>query len=404
MLNKRFLKPEISIHKIGRTRFRMGIVFGLLISFLLSIAINYSRESLRIITFTGDLFILPEIDFKLYDFFFASISSAIGMGVTLFYWLRNRRLKIKKSYFKTLAISNIWLTIFVILMVITRFGTLIFTVLYGYKGYDKHFDFIKYFWPILILLPVLIFYSHWNVARLIFRVKKWPVISAYSCIFFSFILYNSTSLDKNHLNKFVYRQNPNRFEFIDNELLKAEKNNIHIGIETKEILSKYYAERTTQLVHKAKKAFSKKEKVAADTLIIEKIFIHNRNITTPFYGSRFPRSDKYWPYAYPEDIFAQIKMNEINSYETKILFEILQEQSKIILAPNLSDLHYMEDENKELEQLAWDKFRLMRNTQFIEKRLINVIHKILNDNKYSDYHHLFPSDLPPPIIELNEIN
>ena len=60
MLTKGFLKPEISIDKLGKRQFWIGTIIGILIAFVLSYFFNYSRESLRMITFMADPYILTE--------------------------------------------------------------------------------------------------------------------------------------------------------------------------------------------------------------------------------------------------------------------------------------------------------------------------------------------------------
>lgn len=98
MLTKGFLKPQLSIEKLGKRRFRSGVILGVLFAFVLSYLLNYSRESLRMITFMGDPFILTEKEFRLYDLFFAAFSTSLGFGVTIIWWLRGRNKNIRKSF------------------------------------------------------------------------------------------------------------------------------------------------------------------------------------------------------------------------------------------------------------------------------------------------------------------
>lgn len=65
MLKKGFLKPEISINRLGKKQFWTGTIIGILFAFVLSYFFNYSRESLRMITFMADPYILTEKEFRL---------------------------------------------------------------------------------------------------------------------------------------------------------------------------------------------------------------------------------------------------------------------------------------------------------------------------------------------------
>lgn len=90
MLNKGFLKPDISIENIGKTKFWIGIIVGIWLAITLSYFINYSREALRFVTGFADTYIIPEKEFRIYDLFCALFSTSIGFGFTIIYWLRGR--------------------------------------------------------------------------------------------------------------------------------------------------------------------------------------------------------------------------------------------------------------------------------------------------------------------------
>lgn len=69
MLQPNFLKPSLSIKKLTKKHFWIGILFGCLVAFLISYATNYGRELLRSITFLDnrDPFILSDAQFFIYD-------------------------------------------------------------------------------------------------------------------------------------------------------------------------------------------------------------------------------------------------------------------------------------------------------------------------------------------------
>ena len=169
MLTKGFLKPELSIGNLGKRQFWTGIVMGVACAFVLSYFFNYSRESMRMMTYTRDLFVLPEKEFRLYDLFFATFATSLGFGFTIIYWLFGRNRHIKKHYLQMFTVSNAWLITMVALMLVARFGSILPLILYSIIGYDGHLDLLHNFRLLLVLIPVYVFLAQWNAIRMIFR-------------------------------------------------------------------------------------------------------------------------------------------------------------------------------------------------------------------------------------------
>lgn len=385
MLIKGFLKPELSINKLGKRQFWTGTIIGILIAFILSYFFNYARESLRMITFMGDPHILSEKDFRLYDLFFASFATSLGFGFTIIYWLRGKNNNIKKNYLKSLSISNAWLIILVTLMLVTRFGSILPIIVFGIDGYDGHLDLLNDFWLMYVLIPIYLFFAHWNSIRMIFRTRYWVLLSIAVYIVTTFYLYKTTYVNKNILNNCYYSQNQQRFNYIDNEFDKAKKLGIHFSDTTKQILKKKHAERTTNLVLDLKHAFESNRSVSLDSLILEKIVIHNMNT----HGLHFwdEQKDKNWSYALPENIYKQILKHNINSKKTEILFEILSEQISLFTATQIKSNKRDEYSHYEKEKSKFRRF-LMYNTETIQSRLIQVVNKLKSDKRYKKYHAL----------------
>lgn len=145
MLTKGFLKPPLSIDTLGKRNFVTGVSIGILSAIVLSLFFNYSRESLRVITILRDLYILPENESRWYDLFFASLSTSLGFGLSIIYWLIGKNKHIKKRYVKNFAISNSLLINIVVLLAVTRFGSILPLVLYGSYGYDGQLDLLHDF-------------------------------------------------------------------------------------------------------------------------------------------------------------------------------------------------------------------------------------------------------------------
>jgi len=389
MLKKGFIKPKISIDKLGKRQFWTGIIIGIIFSFVLSYFFNYSREALRSITFMGDLFILPERDFRNYDLFFAAFSTSLGFGFTIIYWLRGRNKNIKKRYLKTYTIANAWFITFVALMIVARFGSVLPISAYYIHGYDNHLDILHEIRFMLVLIPIYVFFAQWNAIKLIFRTGNWILISMVFYCITTFYLFKTTYADRDILNQNYYSQNKERFNYINKEFEKARKQDIFFSDSLNQILQKRYAERTTNLVLALKNAFNSNKTVSLDTLILEKIVIHNLNDHGLYFYGRFDDRDKNWPYVLPEQVYSQIKKHDINSIETRVLFEILNEQASIFASPEIEwgkwdNYTYYEREKSNFKR------NLFYSTETIQSRLIQVLNLLKSENEYKKYHYLLP--------------
>jgi len=387
MLTKGFLKPGISIDKLGKRQFWTGTVIGILIAFVLSYFFNYSRESLRMITFMVDPYILTEKEFRLYDLFFASFATSLGFGFTIIYWLRGRNKNIRKRYLKTFTISNAWLITFVALMLVARFGSILPLIVYSFHGYDGHLDLLNDFWQMFVLIPIYVFIAHWNTIRMIFRTRYWVLLSIVFYILTTFYLYKTTYVDRDILNQSYYSQNKQRFDYIDAEFDKAKKLGVFFSDSTKQTLRKKYAVRTTDLVLSLKNAFQSENIVPLDTLILEKIVIHNMNRHVLYFYGRHQDRDKNWPYTLPEKIYKQILKHDVDSKETELLFEILSEQVSLFTAPQINWDEWEKYTVYEREK-SYFRRNLMYSTETIQSRLIQVVDKLKSDKRYENYHHL----------------
>jgi hypothetical protein len=387
MIHKGFLKPEISIRKIGKRQFWIGVVIGLFSAVILSFFLNYSREALRMITFMREPLILTEKEFRIYDLFFAAFSTSIGFGFTIIYWLQGGNIKIRRGYLRTYTTSNAWFISMIALMVVARFGSVLVILVYSSYTYDGQLDIIKDFWIILLLVPVYVFFVHWNSIRLIFKTRYWVLISVLVYILATFTIFMTITADRDILNQCHYSMNEERFDFIDSEFEQAKKHGIYFSSTTREVLRKRYDNRIYDLVGNLKQAFRSGAKVSMDSLLLEKIVIHNMNEHSYFYYVNSGNRDTNWPYALPEDVYRQIKMHEIDSKETKVLFQILSEQISLFNAHLLDGSEDAEYTTYEKE-LSFFKRTLMNRTETIQSRLIQVVDKLKSDEGYKRYHHL----------------
>ena len=385
MKTKGFLKPEISIERIGKKKFWTGIVIGILISFVLSLFFNYSRESLRIMTFLADPYIVTDKEFRLYDLFFAAFATSIGFGFTIVFWLRGRNPHIKKRYLQIFAISNSYLLSIVVLFFVARMGTILSLLLYASRGYDGQLDMLQDFWLLLVLIPVFLSLSHWNIIRIIFRTRKWILLSILFFMITSFSIFQTTTVDRNILNQRYYSLHKEKYDFIDSEFENAKKWGVFFNDTTKQVLRKKYAERTTDLVFALQQAFQSDKIVPLDSLILEKIIIHNLNKHNFYYNGRLQN----WYYASPNSIYLQILKHDKQSPETIVLFQILGEQISLLSSPQIDW-----EERDHYTQYDRDKSMFMRNlrssSEIIQNEMIQVVDKLKSDQQYAEHCSLLP--------------
>ncbi len=388
MLEKGFLKPEISVSNLGKKQFWTGIAVGIATAFVLSYFFNYAREASRFITFFRDPFILTEKEFRIYDLFFATLSTSLGFGFTITYWLQGRNPRVKKRYLKTFTISNAWLVTFVAIMLVSRFGSLLPILVYGTFGYNNEIDILHGYWLLLVLIPIYIFLIHWNTIRLIFRIRYWMAFATLFYCLVALYLYKTTTADRSVLNKYYYQRNKQYIDFIDNEFSDARVHKVFFSDTTKQMLLKHYSSKTVNTLLNIKQAFGSGRTISLDTLILEKIFIHNMNRQFIYYG-RFQNRDKNWSYALPEDIYHQILKHEVNSVETKELFEMLHLQVLLFTTPRFDWDKFEHYTPFEQEREAFSR-NVYHNTETIQSRLVQVVNKLREEPKYKEYRHLLP--------------
>src|SRR5690606_30189748 len=136
-----------------------------------------------------------------------------------------------------------------------------------------------------------------------------------------------------------------------------------------------------------KQAFQTDNIVPLDTLVLEKIVIHNMNRHGLYFYGRHQDKDGNWPYALPENIYKQILKHDIDSIETELLFKILSEQISLFNAPRINWDEWEKYNDYEREKSNFRR-NLMYSTETIQSRLIQVVDKLKSDKRYDKFHHL----------------
>ncbi len=383
MTNIRFRKEKISIQDIGRQRFWIGVVAGLISAISISLFFNHSRESLRLLTsMSADLLILKEKELLFFNYFFSFLATVLGLSITIWIWMQNKKHNRRKDrIYKQLSITNALLIFWVILMIISRFGSILPLVLFGTPGYDNHLSLYEEFLDMFVLLPIVVFMQNWFIVRLVYQAGKWIFLSLLFCIMTAFTLQLTTTVNQEKLNSAYHQRFESDYNYIDQEIkIAKEKYGTDFDEQTIEILKKQITESSVEQIAGVKKAFSSDRPVSMDTIILQKIIIRNFKEGRWYYYRR--NSIENWRYAQPIDILKQLNYFDQNSKETKELFVVLKEMIDLVNSP---EIHWEEYKNyTETERRRSLGARYNIPDPLIEQ-LKEVRTRLLEDDRYSDF-------------------
>ena len=339
MSKPNFKKDKISIQNIGKQRFWFGVIAGVISAFAISLIFNRMRETIRFISGVSiDLVILKEDELLFFNYFFAALASSLGFSITIWVWMRSKihqRKKYKryKEQAKTQALFFFWTILF---LTAQLSYLLLFVVLAGVSSLDLPIDLYKDHWLLFVLTPIVIFLQNWFSVRLIYKSGAWIFFSFCFSIILTFILQYTTTVNQNEVNSIYFTNYKSVYEYIDKETQKAKENyGIKFSEKDIEVLKQWNTQASIQQVRSIKLNFEEKDSVDLKTIILEKIIIHNYK-----YQDKYRHSDQRnpfvnWHYALPKDISKQLSSFDVNSNETKELFEILKE---LIILVNKSKL------------------------------------------------------------------
>jgi len=383
MTNIRFRKEKISIQNIGRQRFWIGIVAGLISAISISLLFNHSRESLRMLTsMSADLMILKENELLFFNFFFSFLSAVLGLSISIWLWMQNKKNNRRKdSFYKQLSITNALLIFWVVLMITSRFGTVLPIVLFGTPGYDNHLNLYEEYRILFVLLPIVVFLQSWFTVRLVYQSGKWILLSFLFCILTAFTLQLTTTVNQEKLNSAYHQRFESDFNYIDEEIKIARaKYGVDIDEQTIQILKKQITESSVEQILRVKMAFSSDRPVSMDTIILQKIMIRNFKEGGCNYYRR--NSIENWRYALPIDILKQIDNYERSPNETKELFEILNEMIDLVNTP---ELNWEEYQNYTVTERRRSRGAKHNIPDPLIEQLKAVRTRLLEDDRYSDF-------------------
>lgn len=389
MNNIKFKKEKISIQNIGKKRFWFGIISGLISATTIALIFNRIREIIRLLTsLYQDLLFFEENELIFFNYFFVSLATVLGLSITIWVWMGNPINKRKKhNLFKqqarTYTLSFFWLVMFLLAQLSCLF---IYFSVSEVNGYDLPINLYTENKLIFILIPIVIFIQNWFIVRRIYKTKKWIFKSLFISVITIFTLYKTTTIDQEILNNIYLKRYEVLYKYIKNTISKSKEK---YGIKFNEQAIKTLEQRKTynsfQQISNIKQSFANKKKVSLDTIIIQRIIIHNLKARDTYrYGDSLTLVN--WKYALPKDIFKQIKYFKNNSNETNELFKTLKE---VILLVNRSKIVF--DGYRDFEETITEKDRLeLKVNVMLVKQLIQVRDSLINLETYSELNKILP--------------
>jgi hypothetical protein len=385
-----FKKNKISIKNIGRQRFWFGIISGFFSAISISLIFNRTRELIRLITsLSQDLLIFEKQELVFFNYFFVSLSTVLGFSITIWIWMGNpinekKKHKLYKQQVRTNTQLFFWLILFLIAQLACLF---LYFITAEVNNYDYPVNLYKEYKLLFILTPIVIFLQSWFLVRRIYKTTKWILFSLIITLVTIFILKVTTTIDQNILNEKYLKQYEKSYSYIKNTISESEKKyNIKFNEQAIKTIEQRKSWNSVLQIRELKKSFAKDTKVSIDTIILQKIIIHNTKAERRYryHGDSITLIN--WKYPLPKDILKQINNFKSNSNETYELFKTLKEE---ILLVNKSKIILNDYKSIDEKISKKEKLELKVNIMVVEQ-LIKVRDSLKNLEEYSELSKTLP--------------
>ena len=185
----------------------------------------------------------------------------------------------------------------------------------------------------------------------------------------------------------IHKRYQESYEYVENVISKSKKEYL-IQFNNKAInaLKKRKSWSSDRQIWNIKQSFVRDKKVSLDTIIIQKIIIHNLKSRDNYRYHGDSLTLVNWKYVLPKDILKQINYFGIDSNETKELFELLKEE---ILLINKSKI--ILNDYKDFDEIISEEERLeLQVNIMLVKQLIEVRDSLVTMKKYSELSKVLP--------------
>jgi hypothetical protein len=320
-------KISLGLKTLGKWRFYAGLLAGCISAILIALFFNYGREIMRLQTiYHADLLILSPSETRFYNAFFACFAAVLGHTILLWVWMQGHYSSRVGQRLKLQLAGTYLMTIFwVMILVVSRFGFLLPIILFGFGSDDQGLNLHQSHPWLFVLLLMVIFLQGWMAVRLRFRLS-WKAMGAgtASVLTMAAILFFTTSLDQDRLNKLYRQQFYADFETIASELERAEKMyGIRFTEQTVAVLEENYSPSAMEQVVAVKRAFISSLPVSLDTIILQNIILQNFKP-----GHRI--SHIAWNYVWPGALYHQLSMAMPESAEARELLLLFRTMVEVV--------------------------------------------------------------------------
>jgi len=205
-LSKGFLNPQLDLK---RTNLIAAFLLWTMTAYIFYAFFQLYRENFRLFTgLLGDrvLLVLTPTENYIYNLFYAAIASSLGFSIALRFTLQN---SIKRTDWRTLSQARrtlnsegFWTWSF--LLWFGKLGSML-GIWYIIFAMQYDLDLIKEFPLLLLLLPLVLFYSSWPSFSRLFRLKKakWFLSLTFVFALMSFVFSFKNFTDFQKLNNNV---------------------------------------------------------------------------------------------------------------------------------------------------------------------------------------------------------
>ncbi|MBC8488542.1 MAG: hypothetical protein H8D45_21145, partial [Bacteroidetes bacterium] len=196
----------------------------------------------------------------------------------------------------------------------------------------------------------------------------------------------TTTIDQEILNSAYFQRFEKDYQYLDIEISQSKlKYGIDFDTKTIDILKKWHTESSVEQVKSIKTTFAKNSRISMDTIILQKIVIHNFKKGSWYYHRR--NSIENWHYALPKDILKQIGYFDITSNETKELYEILKEQINLVNTPKIDWDEYKNYTETERRKSIGAKYNI---PDLLVSQLSEVKDSLNKEERYSELNKILP--------------
>jgi hypothetical protein len=183
MTRNQIRRPKISIERIGKKRFWSGVVIGLVLSTVIGLYFDYFRGYFGTTNpFSDDFTEFTEKETQFYDYFFAALSILLGLSISIWTWLGNQKdIKPRSQIYRKLGRTISMLYFWVIILVVTRFGSIIWIVPVSLQDYSNDLGLYSHYQYLFILFTSVFFLNIWFCVRMVYKSLDWIIYSLIVC-------------------------------------------------------------------------------------------------------------------------------------------------------------------------------------------------------------------------------